>query len=128
MNKEIENARQARRRLIKVCDRLQRPTLESWRDSLTDLTDAVESLRDLEQSLHSAGAARPASSSLLAAEVAAIRREMATTQALLAAVGNFYQGWARLLDSHDEQTANYTSRGTAAPVVSIQSSQTVVHG
>jgi ferric-dicitrate binding protein FerR (iron transport regulator) len=128
VNKEIENARQAGRRLAKVCDRLQRPTLESWRASETDLMDAVESLRDLEQSLHSVGAAKPVSSSVLAAEIAAIRREMATAQALLAAAGNFYQGWARLLETGDDQTANYTSSGTAASVVSIQSGQMVVHG
>jgi len=65
---------------------------------------------------------------MLAAEMAALRRELAQAQALLLAAGKFYQGWARLMGLAEEETANYTPRGATAPVIPIHSAQVVMHG
>ena len=127
MTKQIERARKVRRSLETVCERLQRPSIECWKASEKELNAAIVGLHDLEQSLQPAGAAK-LHSQMLVAELAAIRREISKTQALLLAAGKFYQGWARLISSAEEETANYTPRGSAAPVASTNSGQVVVHG
>ena len=116
-----------RRSLEMVCERLQRPSIESWKASESELNAAIASLHELEQSLQVAPASRPHSQTL-AAEMAAIRRELAKAQALLLAAGEFYQGWARLMGCAEEETANYTTRGAAATPPAIHSSRLVVHG
>lgn len=84
-------------------------------------------LLDFEQGLRSTGTAS-LHSQALTAEMSAMWRELAKVQALLVAAGKFYQGWARLMGLAEEETANYTPRGAAAPVVSIHSAQVVMHG
>lgn len=116
-----------RRSLEMVCERLQRPSLESWKASEKELNAAIVCLHDLELSLQPARAGK-AHSQMLVAELRAIRREMSKAQALVLAAGKFYQGWARLMSSAEEETANYTQRGSAVPVASINSGQVVVHG
>ena len=127
MTKEIEKVREARRSLGTVCERLQCPSVESWQAGERELITAIECLQDLEQGLRSTATAR-LHSQMLAAEMAALRRELAQAQALLLAAGKFYQGWARLMGLAEEETANYTPRGAAAPVVPIHSAQVVMHG
>jgi len=116
-----------RRSLETVCERLQRPSIESWKASEKELSAAIVCLHDLELSLQPARAAK-LHSQMLVAELAAIRREISKAQALLLAAGKFYQGWARLMSSAEEETANYTPRGSAAPAPCINSGQVVVHG
>jgi hypothetical protein len=127
LTKQIERARKVRRSLEMVCERLQRPSIESWKASENELNAAIACLHELEQSLQVAPASRPRSQTL-AAEMAAIRRELAKAQALLLAAGKFYQGWARLMGGAEEETANYAPRGAAAPLPAIHSSRLVVHG
>lgn len=127
MTKQIERARKVRRSLETVCERLQRPSIESWKASEKELNSAIVCLHDLQQSLQPARAAK-LHSQMLVAELGAIRREMSKAQALLLAAGKFYQGWARLMGSAGEETANYTQRGSAPPVASINSGQVVIHG
>lgn len=127
MTKEIEKARKARRSLGMVCERLQCPSAESWQAGERELIIAIECLQDLEQGLRSTGTVQ-LHSRMLAAELAALRRELAQAQALLLAAGKFYQGWARLMGLGEEEPANYTPRGGASPVVPIHSAQVVMHG
>ena len=128
MNTEIQKARQARRCLSMVCQRLQRPSMESWNASQRDLTTAIGCLGELEQILLRMRGSGPPSQ-LLTAEMAAIRSQISQVQELLLAVGKFYQGWGRLLGiGAEEESANYTPHGTAASVVSINSGQVVMHG
>jgi hypothetical protein len=110
-----------------VCDRLQCPSLESWQSSEKELKAAIACLSELEHSLRSNSAARQCSR-MLAAEVAGIRRELDQAQALLAAAGKFYQGWARLMGCAEIDAPNYAPGGAAAPVASIHGPQVVVHG
>lgn len=126
MTKQIESARQARRSLTMVCERLQRP-VGQYEASVQDLNAAVQGLQELEHSLKSAGPAA-AFSPVLAAEMSAIRREIARAQALLASAGRFYQGLARLIAVGDQEPANYTPRGVPAPVLPIDRGKVVVHG
>jgi hypothetical protein len=127
LTKQIERVRKVRRSLETVCERLQRPSIESWKASEKDLNAAVVWLHDLEQNLQPAREAKQ-HSQMLVAELAGIRREISKAQALLLAAGKFYQGWARLMSSAEEGTANYTQRGSAAPVPAINSGQVVIHG
>ena len=116
-----------RRSLEMVCERLQRPSMDSWKASENELTSAIACLHDLEQSLRPVPVSR-LHAQTLAAEIAAIRREMAKAQALMLAAGKFYQGWARLMGGAEEETANYTPCGAAAPVPASNSGRLVVHG
>jgi len=127
LTKQIERARQVRRSLELVCKRLQHPSIESWKASEKELSAAIVCMHDLELSLQPARAGK-AHSQMLVAELRAIRRELSKARALVLAAGKFYQGWARLMSSAEEGTANYTHRGSAAPVASINSGQVVVHG
>ena len=127
MTKGIEKARSVRRSLSLVLERLQCPSLESWQASEGELQAAIECLHELEQNLRSAGSGT-VPSRMLMAEMAGIRREIAKAQALLAAAGKFYAGWARLIGCGEEDSANYTRRGAAAPAVAVNSGQVVIHG
>jgi hypothetical protein len=124
---EIERAKQARRSLEIVCQKLERPTVASLDGSAQDLNAALRCLEDLESKLRSSGSA-PVRSPALAAEMAAIRREIARATALLSAAGRFFGGWARLMACGDESTANYTSRGTPGPVLAVDHGKVVLHG
>ena len=110
-----------------VCERLQRPSIKSWKASENELNAAIACLHDLEQSLPPAPASRLHSQTLVT-EIAAIRRQVAKAQALLLADGKFYQGWARLMGCVEEETANYAPPGAAAPVLPIHSGRLVLHG
>lgn len=110
-----------------VCARLQCPSLDSWQSSEKELQAAIGCLEELERTLRSNSAARQ-DSQMLAAEVAGIRRELNQAQALLAAAGKFYQGWARLIGCAENDAPNYAPGGAAAPVVCIHNPQVVAHG
>jgi ferric-dicitrate binding protein FerR (iron transport regulator) len=125
---EIERAKQARRSLEVVCRKLQRPTVDSLDTSAQDLNAALRYLEELEASLRSAGPA-PVRSPALAAEMSAIRREIAKASALLSAAGRFFAGWARLMGGPEEEgAATYTSRGTPGPVLAVDRGKVVLHG
>jgi len=124
---EIERAKQARRSLEIVCQKLQRPTVESLDKCAQDLNAALRCLEGLEGSLRSAGST-PVRSLALAAEMSAIRREIARASTLLAAAGRFFGGWARLMACGEEGAANYTSRGAPGPVLAVDHGKVVLHG
>ena len=127
MTNSLDRARQARRRLEIVCDRLQCPSLESWHSNEKELQAAMGCLEELERTLRSTGEARQPSQ-MLAAEVDGIRRELDKAQALLAAAGKFYEGWARLMGCAENEAPNYAPGRAAAPLVCIHGPQVVVHG
>jgi hypothetical protein len=127
VTEEIERAKQARRSLEIVCQRLQRPSVDSLDTSAVELSTALRCLADLEGSLKQAGGA-PARSQALAVEMSGIRREIQRAQSLLSAAGRFFEGWARLMAGSDTGGPNYTSRGTAGPVLAVDHGKVVLHG
>lgn len=123
--REIEIARDAGRRVGRLCDLLQDASLPAWDIATKELSTALECVTALERSLKSSNE-RPAG---LAAEIAAIRREIAKAQALLDSAGRFYQGLARLMQDQDtEPVSNYAPGGKAGPVLARVPAKVVVHG
>jgi hypothetical protein len=131
VTRELETAKQVRRNLEIVCQRLESPTRVSLDASAGELTSAIRSIGELEASLRSA-ASTAARVSALASEISGIRRELTRAQALLAAAGKFYQGWARLITAGDLDSGggavNYTARGVSGPVLAVDHGQVVLHG
>lgn len=123
--REIETARDTRRRLGRLCDLLEDASLPAWDIATRELSTALECVMALERSLKSSKA-RPAG---LAAEIFAIRRDIAKAQALLVSAGRFYQGLARLMqDQEIEPVSNYSPAGKPGPVLARTPAKVVVHG
>ena len=127
MKAELEQARQARRILEKVCTRLLRPTVEALDCGAVDLSIAAQCLQRLETSL-AQGERRAAVRQALELEIAHVRRELRCVQALVAGAGKFQAGWGRLMAAADEGTGNYTAAGDAAAMTSAESGRVVLHG
>jgi len=126
---ELAEARQARRSLEKVRLRLISPSIRVLSTSASDLAVAVESLQKLEQNL-TLGPGLPADRRRsLELEMRALRRDLQEVTTLLAGVGKFYQGWARLISaSADDAPSNYTSRGTPGATAAERSNKVVAIG
>lgn len=123
--REIETARDVRRRLGRLCDLLQEASLPAWDVATRELSTALECVTALERSLKSSKA-RPVG---LAAEIFAIRCEIAKAQALLVSAGRFYEGLARLMqDQEIEPVSNYSPAGKPGPVLARVPAKVVVHG
>jgi len=123
----IDQAMQARRGLQALCERLQQPSLASLEASAHDLNAAVLSLHNLEASLKSHGVPQ-VSSPALAAELTAIRREIAKAQALVSAAGDFFEGWGRLMSNSEDANSYYTPQGKSGPVLAAEGGKLVLHG
>ena len=126
---ELDKTRQARRNLEKVRLKLISPSLRAFSGTASELGLAVECLRKLEFGLHSGPQLPVARRRLLSLEMASLRRELREVATLLAAVGKFYQGWARLVSPPvDDAPANYTVRGTQGAPGSALSGKVVAIG
>ena len=111
----------------KVCERLERPSIQRLDMSATDIEAAVACLEHLEDRL--LGGDRPAGWTQLVAEVRSIEREVQRAQALLEAAGQFYTGWARMAAAgSDTATANYTPSGKPGRSLESVSSEVALHG
>lgn len=126
---ELDQARQARRSLEKVRLRLISPSIRVLSTSASDLALAVECLQKLERNL-TLGPGLPAQRRRsLELEMGALRRDLQEITALLAGLGKFYQGWARLISaSADDAPSNYTSRGTPSSTAAERSGKVVAIG
>jgi hypothetical protein len=120
---EIVRIREARQIILRMRERLLRPSFESLAECAMDLRLALECIRRLDAKLPVwQGVQRKA----LEAEVIGLRGDIRTVEALLANAGKFYAGWVRLLAS-DQAPPNYTPSGFigAAPP---EASKLVIHG
>lgn len=126
MKREIETAREVRRRLEIVCNRLEHPTPESMDATAGELNAAIRLLSELESVLKSVGFL-PGRMPALAQEMSGIRRGVSRAQALLAAAGKFIEAWARLLGAEDT-SVNYTPTGVSGPVLAVDRGKVVLHG
>jgi hypothetical protein len=126
---ELDQAGQARRSLEKVRRGLISPSIRVLSTSASDLAVAVECLQKLERTL-TLGPGLPAERRRsLESEMRALRRDLQEVTTLLAGVGKFYQGWARLISaSADDAPANYTSRGTPSATAVERSGKVVAIG
>ena len=122
----IEQAKQARHGLQALCERLQQPSLGSLEASVHDLSAAVLSLHNLEASLKSSGVPQ-LSSPELAAELTAIRGEIAKARALVSAAGNFFEGLGQLMATTEETGSQYTPQGRPGPILA-ERAKLVLHG
>jgi hypothetical protein len=126
---ELDRVRQARRSLEKARLKLLSPSIRSMDNTASDLAMAVECLRKLESALASGPPWAPEWRRSLAAEMGNLRRDLKEVYNLLANVGKFYQGWARLVSAGaDDAPANYNARGTQSPASAHQSSKVVAIG
>ncbi len=125
---QIEKAREARRRIEKVCDRLQRPGAEAFDACAADLGRAIECLESLEAGL----AASPGERSKrgeVALEIVGLGREVGRAQALLAGAGRFLAGWARLMDTSPEAAVtSYTASGKPRVAIPIDRGKVAMDG
>ena len=122
---ELEKIRQARGSLEKVRQKLLQPTPQALESGAADVARAVECLRRVETSLHSGGRRRAGGRAILA-EIEGLRSDLRRVNELLEGAGKFYQGWARLMSSAAEDTANYTADGMAGRPAA--GSRLVLHG
>jgi len=125
---EIEQAREARRRLEKVCDRLLNPSAKAFDACAPDLGRAVECLRRLEMAL---GASPPGfrGKEAVGREIMGLSDAVRKAHALLEASGKFYAGLARLIDASPETAVpSYTSSGKSLAAVSIDRGRVAIDG
>jgi hypothetical protein len=127
-SKELEQVRQARASLQKVRMKLLRPSVVSMESSADDLVVALEYLKRLEPMLGSRHRSGVGAEQALRLEIAGLRRELQQVNELMNGAGKFYEGWARLMSTADECTANYTGEGKPGGRDSRESGSLVIHG
>jgi len=126
---ELGKAKQARRSLEKVRQKLLTPTVKTLNSSAVDLAEAINCMKQLEREFLSNRGRPPGWQRALEQEMTGLRQELKVVNALAAGAGKFLEGWARLIaPPSDDAPTNYTSRGTPGPVVPINSKRLVLHG
>jgi hypothetical protein len=124
---ELERARQARRSIERVCERLTAGSVQRLDSSAADVETAIRCLKHLEDRLLAAD--RPPGWPQLVAEVRSIEREVVRAQQLLDAAGQFYAGWAKLAAAAgDNGPGNYTASGKPGISCERNLSEVVLHG
>jgi hypothetical protein len=125
---ELDKAKQARRSLEKVRLKLLSPTIQAMDSSTSDLGVAVECLKTLEVGFTAGRRLTPEWRRLLEQEMTGLRRELIEVNALLQGAGKFYQGWARLVATADDASANYGMAGQPILPIPDRSSKVVAIG
>jgi hypothetical protein len=123
---ELEKIRQARGSLEKVRQKLLQPTVPSMESGAADVARAVECLQRVEACLKLGGPQRGSAGRAIRTEIEGLRSDLRLVNALLEGAGKFYQGWARLMSSGAEDTANYTAEGKTGHRAA--GSRLVLHG
>ncbi len=103
---EVDQLGHVSRARASVCEArrlLARPTAKAVEESAACIGSAVESFQHVRRSFRGDPA--------VAAEVGALRKELALAAALLEGAASFYLGWARLMYT---ATGGYTVRGEPA--------------
>jgi len=115
-SKWVDKAKQARRSLEKVRQKLLSPSIQAMDGSASELGVAVECLKQLEASFCSGQRLAPPGRRLLELEMAGLRRELGEVSTLLQNAGKFYVGWARLVSTGiDDAPAHYSVQGMPIP-------------
>lgn len=128
MTAQLDKAREARRRLQKVCDRLLRPDAKALDACASDLGRVIQCLERIQATL-AGSAARGMGWQALAIEIAGLGRDVGRANALLAGAAGFHAGWARLLNaSPEEGIPGYTAGGKSRPAVSIDRGRVAIDG
>lgn len=116
LKSELAKLQQARQSVERVRLKLLSPSMQALDSSACDIAEAVESLKKLESELTSGRRRTPEWRRALEFEVRSLQQDLREVNALLAAAGQFYLGWARLVSTGtDDAPANYTPRGTTHP-------------
>lgn len=129
INAGLEHIKSARRRLEKFRQKLMRPSVAALEGGFSDLSGAVDCLKQAEPILALAERRSPSLEQALRLEVAGLSRELQQVKALMVGAGRFHEGWARLLSSCSEAAgANYTPSGRPGVYDSSKSNHVVIHG
>jgi len=123
---ELEKIGQARGNLEKVRQKLLQPTAQALESGASDVARAVQCLQRVESCLTLGGPQRGGAGQAIRAEIEGLRTDLRRVNALLEGAGKFYQGWARLMSSGVEDTANYTAEGKTGHRAA--GSRLVLHG
>ena len=120
---EIETARQARRSIDVIRQKLMKPTPEVLEACTPHLRIAIASLERLQRSVPNL-APHSESRGQLKQEITAIRLELAEVNALMRNVAAFYAGLASLLAPLPDEITGYAPGGPvpirAAPTVQVE--------
>lgn len=120
---EIETARQARRCIGVVRQKLMKPAPEVLEACTPHLRIAIDSLERLQRALLKLPS-YSASRGHLKQEIAALRLDLAEVNALLRNAGTFYAGLASLLAPLPDEITGYAPGGPvpirAAPTVQVE--------
>ncbi len=102
MEPQLRAARQARKGIEQVRKRLAFPAPEILTACTEPLTQAIDCMTLLQQSLSGQSTLDPGGQQTLRLELNSLRRELKTVNALLTSAGEFYQGYGRLLGNEPE--------------------------
>jgi len=127
VNQKLETIRRARSNLDKLRTKLLRPTPQTLDAGLRDIQAAVNCMQVLELDLAS-GHCSAGLELGLGPQLRALKGDLQQSVALLEAAGKFYQGWARLISTGEEEPAGYDSRGKAGTPSSKAAGKMVIHG
>ena len=121
---EIESARQARRSLTFVRQKLLNPTPQALESCPPHLRTAIDSLARLQSQLDNAGLrTRPGlQTGELRRELSTLRRELAHVNALMQNAGAFHAALALLLTPQADDSIRYAAGGIvpARPAATLQ--------
>jgi hypothetical protein len=109
---EIECARQARRSLTLVRQKLLNPTPQALESCAPHLRTAIDSLARLQSQLGNAESRRPGLPTReLRTELSTLRRELAQVNALMQNAGAFHAALAHLLTPQADDSIRYAAGG-----------------
>ncbi len=126
MQLELEKIGQARSSLEKVRQKLLQPSVQALESGAADVARAVECLQRVESCLKMGGPQRGRAGRAIRGQIEGLRSDLRRVNALFEGAGKFYQGWARLMSSGVEDTANYTAEGKTGHRAA--GSRLVLHG
>ena len=107
-NHEFESARQARRSIGLIRNKLLKPAPEVLESCTPHLRVAIEAVRRLHQDLAKPPGLPAAARAALASELTGLKRDLAQVTALVRGAANFYGTLARLLEPPAETMVSYT--------------------
>lgn len=123
----LRAARQARQGVERVRKRLLAPTPEILNQCSGPLSDAIQCMSLIQESLGLETASDPASCQALRFELASLRRELKIVGALMQNAAVFYQGYGRLL-GHEPEAAEASYGGNRRASTAPSGPRFTLHG
>lgn len=108
---EVESARQARRSIGLIRQKLLNPTPEVLEACAPHLRTAIDALDHVQQVLAKPDSRSETSRTTLQIEMAQLRRELSQVNALLKNAARFYSGMARFLVPQVDESISYAASG-----------------